>query len=305
MTTSTVEDQIWRDEARQRNVPVRLRWPAQGAPAGQAGLPVLLFSHGLGGTRAGGSVWGEAWAQAGFLVVHLQHPGSDLDAVRVAGSVVTDPSSLRRLGSAEQLLARLKDVSFALDELGRREARAEGQWASVQAKQVGLSGHSFGAHTTLGMAGQRYPGFEGMDEPRLAAFMAFSPSMPATSDAARAFERITRPTLCLTGTRDSDVAGTGATPRQRMAVFAALPTGAKSQLVLKDADHMTFAGQAGVAIEVIPRAAVTRELQASHHAAIAAISADWWRAHLLNDLAARARFARPSMLAAGDVWQTG
>ena len=70
MTTSTVEDQIWRDEARQRDVPVRLRWPAQGAPAGQTALPVLLFSHGLGGTRAGGSVWGEAWAQAGFLVVH-------------------------------------------------------------------------------------------------------------------------------------------------------------------------------------------------------------------------------------------
>lgn len=303
--TAPVEDQIWRDEARQRDVPVRLRWPAHGAPPGQAGLPVLLFSHGLGGTRAGGSVWGEAWAQAGFLVVHLQHPGSDLDAVRVAGSAFTDPSSLRRLGSAQQPLARLKDVTFALDELARRKARAEGPWASVQAEQVGLSGHSFGAYTTLGMAGQRYPGFEGVNEPRLAAFMAFSPSMPAAGDAARAFEHITRPTLCLTGSRDSDVAGTGATPQQRMAVFAALPAGAKSQLVLKDADHMTLAGQTGAAVEIIPRAAVTRELQALHHLAVATISTDWWRANLLNDLAARARLARPSMLAAGDVWQTG
>lgn len=90
-----------------------------------------------------------------------------------------------------------------------------------------------------------------------------------------------------------------------MAIFAALPAGAKSQLVLKNADHMTFAGQVGAAVEVIPRAAITRELQVSHHAAIAAISADWWRAHLLDDLAARARSARPLMLAAGDVWQTG
>ena len=305
VTTATVEDQIWRDEARQRDVPVRIRWPTPGTPVGQAARPVLLFSHGLGGTRAGGSVWGEAWAQAGFVVVHLQHPGSDIDAVRGAGSVFTDPASLRRLGSAQQLLARLNDVRFALDELGRRQAKSEGSWASVEAERVGLSGHSFGAHTTLGMAGQRYAGFEGMNEPRLAAFMAFSPSMPATGNAARAFERITRPTLCLTGTRDSDVAGTGATPEQRKAVFAALPLGAKSQLVLKDADHMTFSGQSGAAVEITPRAAVTRELQASHHAAIAAISTDWWRTHLLNDRAASARLAPPAMLAADDVWQTG
>ena len=72
MMTAAVEDQFWRDEARQRTVPVpvRLRWPAQSAQLGQAGLPVLLFSHGLGGTRTGGSVWGDAWAKAGFVVVH-------------------------------------------------------------------------------------------------------------------------------------------------------------------------------------------------------------------------------------------
>ena len=28
-----------------------------------------MFSHGLGGTREGGAVWGEAWAAAGFVVV--------------------------------------------------------------------------------------------------------------------------------------------------------------------------------------------------------------------------------------------
>ena len=42
-----------------------------------AALPVVLFSHGLGGTRDGGAVWGEAWAAADFVVVHLQ---DDADA---------------------------------------------------------------------------------------------------------------------------------------------------------------------------------------------------------------------------------
>ena len=302
---STVEDQTWRDAVRQRDIPVRVRWPVQQARAGAGeALPVLLFSHGLGGTREGGAHWGEAWAQAGFVVIHLQHHGSDLEAARGSGSAFTDASALRRAGNARQLIARLRDVSFALDELGRRKAERDGSWAAVRTEQVGLSGHSFGAHTTLGMAGQRYPGFDGIAEPRLAAFMAFSPSLPATG-ASGAFERITRPTFCLTGTRDGDVVGNGATSQQRMGVFQALPAGKKSQLVLQDADHMTFAGQTGRAVEIIAREAVTRELQASHHAAVAAITTDWWRTHLLGDDAARERLAKPAGLATGDVWQTG
>jgi hypothetical protein len=83
-----------------------------------------------------------------------------------------------------------------------------------------------------------------------------------------------------------------------------MPAGNKSQLVLQDADHMTFAGQTGNAVEIIPRTVVTRDLQASHHAAVASLSTDWWRAHLLDDDSARQRLAKPAGLAAGDVWQT-
>lgn len=300
----TVQDQTWRDDSRQRDIPVRIRWPALAAPNGSGSdVPVVMFSHGLGGTRDGGSVWGEAWVQAGFVVVHLQHPGSDFEAIHSSASSFTDPAALRRLGGAAQLALRLKDVGFVLDEMVRRKSAHQDHWAAVRTEQVGLSGHSFGAHTTLGMAGQRYPGFEGVSESRLAAFIAFSPSLPATG-AARAFERITRPMLCVTGTRDGDVAGTGATPQQRMGVFAALPAGNKSQLVLADADHMTCAGQAGRAVEIIPRESVTRQLQASHHAAVVALTTDWWRAYLLGDSAAGQRLMHPVGLATGDTWQT-
>jgi hypothetical protein len=84
-------------------------------------------------------------------------------------------------------------------------------------------------------------------------------------DAHRAFERLDRPLLSITGTRDDDVVGVGATPERRMAVFAALPPGNKAHLVLQDADHMTFAGQTGRAAEIVPREAITRDLQAAHH----------------------------------------
>ncbi len=299
---ATVVDEVWLDATRQREVPVKVRWPD--AAANSAGpLPVVLFSHGLGGTREGGAVWGEAWAAAGFVVVHLQHAGSDLAAVRAVTNSFADQRALRSAAGPAQLLARLRDVSFALDEIGRRhEARLE-RWGTVRPKQVGMCGHSFGAHTTLGMAGQRYPGFEGLAEPRLASFIAFSPSLPAVGDARQAFERITRPLLCFTGTLDSDVVGVGATPERRRAVFDALPAGEKAQLVLEDADHMTFAGQTGRAVEIVPRAQVTRDLQPAHHALVASISTDWWRATLLGDATAHNRLAAPQGLHQGDTWQ--
>jgi predicted dienelactone hydrolase len=296
-----VLDETWTDSTRQRTLPLRIRWPALPGEAGP--LPVVLFSHGLGGTVEGGTLWGEAWAAAGFVVVHLQHPGSDLPAVRASASSFNDRAGLRSAATAQQLLARVRDVGFVLDQIGQRQAARQGRWAGVRAERIGMSGHSFGAQTTLAMAGQAYPGFGGIAEPRLASFMAFSPSLPASGDPQAAFARMARPLLAVTGTRDQDVLGNGATPERRMAVFGALPAGDKGQLVLQDADHMTFAGQTGRAVEIQPREAVTRTLQATHHALVAAITTDWWRATLRDDGAARARLAQPAGLAPGDTWQ--
>jgi hypothetical protein len=199
----------------------------------------------------------------------------------------------------------LQDVVFALDEIGRRKKSGDGPWASVRPTGAGMSGHSFGAHTTLGIAGQRYPGHPGFQEPRLAAFIALSASPPAIGDARQAFGRIRDPVLCLTGTRDNDVLGTGASAARRIAMWDDLPPGRKAQLVLQDADHMTFAGQTGRVVEIVPRADVTRQLQPQHHAQVAALSTDWWRARLLGDAAAAARLVEPAGLAPDDRWRTG
>ena len=301
---AVVQDEIWNDTARDRNLPVRIRWPDTTRSAPPQGWPVVLFSHGLGGTRDGGRVWGEAWAAGGLVVIHLQHPGSDLDAVRHTARSFSDRAGLLRAATPQQLLARLRDVGFVLDETARRCANGQGRWATVRPHQVGMSGHSFGAHTTLGVAGQIYPGGLRFPQERLGSFVAFSPTLPP-GDAPRALSAITRPMLCITGTRDADVVGTGATPERRAAVFDALPAGRKAQLVLQDADHMSFAGQTDRAVEILPREPITRELQARHHALVAgsaAITTDWWRATLRDDGAARGRLQRPTGLAAGDVW---
>ena len=299
-------DETWQDPHRQRAVPVRIRWPQGAAPAG--GWPVIVYSHGLGGSREGGDTWGAAWANAGFVVLHLQHAGSDSDAVRAVASSFRDRAALRKLGSADQLLARLKDVGFVIDDIARRQA-TDPAWGSVRASHVGVAGHSFGAHTTLGVGGQSYPGYPGAKDLRIAALIALSPTVPLAGDAQQAFAAVTAPTLCLTGTLDADVVGNGATPDKRAAVFGVLPPGNKAMLLLQDADHMTFGGNngggSGRAASILPREPVTVRLQPQHHALVASITADWWRAHLQGDGAAKARLQNPAGLGASDRWQVG
>lgn len=63
----------WRDDKRNRVVPVKIYAPQVGGGP----FPVIIFSHGLGGSREGYEYIGRCWAAHGYVVVHLQHEGSD------------------------------------------------------------------------------------------------------------------------------------------------------------------------------------------------------------------------------------
>src|ERR1700752_4821796 len=67
-------DLVVRDGARSRNIPILIY-----LPAGTGRGPVVLFSHGLGGSRQMGDYLGAHWARRGYAAVFLQHPGSDAD----------------------------------------------------------------------------------------------------------------------------------------------------------------------------------------------------------------------------------
>jgi predicted dienelactone hydrolase len=57
-STFDVQEFDWVDMARQRAVPVRLYLPAA---AGDAPVPLVVFSHGIGGSRRGYSYLGQHW----------------------------------------------------------------------------------------------------------------------------------------------------------------------------------------------------------------------------------------------------
>src|SRR5450432_2707225 len=66
------QDLTVKDAKRSRDIPIRVYLPKEKAPA-----PVVLFSHGLGGSREGSAFLGNHWAARGYVAVFLQHPGSD------------------------------------------------------------------------------------------------------------------------------------------------------------------------------------------------------------------------------------
>jgi len=71
------KDLTVKDVGRSREVPIRVYLPKEKKPA-----PVVLFSHGLGGSREGSAYLGNHWAARGYVAVFLQHPGSDDSALR-------------------------------------------------------------------------------------------------------------------------------------------------------------------------------------------------------------------------------
>ena len=232
----SVTDFSWTDPARGRELPLRVRWPAGDGPCA-----LVLYSHGLGGSREGGDAWGNTWAEAGMAVLHLQHPGSDSEVLR------SGMAALRTAATPQQLLARVADVRFVLDELARRAAQPP--WSRVRQDAIGLGGHSFGAHTVQALAGQRFAQPGSLADQRLQAFVALSPSPGRGGlSLAQQFGAIERPFLAVTGSLDDDPLGRdGAVAldgASRAQVYDGLPSGQRGLLWLDGADHMTFAGNA-------------------------------------------------------------
>jgi dienelactone hydrolase len=287
-----------RDEARSREIPLRVYLPAVAKPAA-----VVLFSHGLGGSREGSAFLGRHWAARGYVAVFLQHPGSD-ESIWKDLPPARRALAMQAAASPANFLSRVQDVPAVLDQLEVWQRLAEHPLAGrLDLRRVGMSGHSFGAVTTQAVCGQVVPrGGARVSDPRLKAAVIFSPSTPARADPAAAFGRVRLPWLLMTGTNDVARIG-GATigaadVASRLSVYPALPPGGKYELVLHEASHFAFTDRPDFGGET-PR-------HPNHHRVILAISTAFWDAWLKDDAAARAWLeGEPprALMAAEDRWQ--
>lgn len=158
------------------------------APAAEGPFPLVVFSHGNGGTRTQSTFLTEALASHGFVVASPDHVGNTA-ADLVTGAAVSQP---------ESAVARPADVSVVIDELLARAAdEADPLAGVVDGERIGVTGHSFGGLTTLAMV------VETDGVPADARIDAVAPVAPASFPIGdEALASITTPVLFVGGTLD-------------------------------------------------------------------------------------------------------
>jgi predicted dienelactone hydrolase len=296
---SEVWDTRWFDVTRQRAVPLRVRAPID-AGATETRRPIIVFTHGLAGSLDTGRLWGEHWASHGFIVIHVQHPGSDEAAVANSKS---PRAAMRKASNGTQFVQRLRDLRFVFDELERLgQTRNHGEIVAAEEERparvrlaqagdfarIGLAGHSMGATTVQRLAGQNHTGPKangpGDDyEPRAAAFVAFSPSA-RNPQAAVQFAHIEKPFFSITGTLDGrGPSRLGVPAKNRVVPFEGMRGDNKYLLNLDGAGHMVFAGS--------PRknASAQDKVRDFEHVRITrTLTTAFWFAYLMDDADAHA-----------------
>ncbi|WP_232102614.1 alpha/beta hydrolase family protein [Gimesia aquarii] len=256
------------DQKRKRDIPLRIFLPDQMQAA-----PVILFSHGLGGSRDGCSYLGKHWSNRGYVVVFLQHAGSD-EAVWKTVDRRERLKALRTAANVQNTLDRYQDVSAVLNQLASWNADAKHQFhKKIDMQRIGMSGHSYGAVTTQGVSGQSLPLVgKRYTDPRIKAAVMFSPSYRGRLDRKQSFGQVSIPWMTLTGTKDKSVIN-DTTVEDRRKVYRALPDSIdKYELVLSGAQHSAFTDG--------PERLGKPRRNPQHHPRILAVTTAFWDTYL-------------------------
>ncbi len=123
-TTATASD---------RNIGAFKQSVATNAPVAGLRLPLVIVSHGTGGSKEGHSDTAWALANAGFVVAAIEHTADNYRDQSRATDVGNRPAELRRL------------IDFMLATSNQR--------ASLDPKRIGAFGHSSGGFSVLALAG--------------------------------------------------------------------------------------------------------------------------------------------------------
>lgn len=262
---------VLRDEARAKDLQVRVTYPTT------AGLfPVIIWSHGAGGSKEAYSPLTQHWARHGYVVIQATHFDS------------------RKLGNRQGLTGlfgkfadRPKDVSFLLDQLDVLRTKLVDFRGRFDKQAIGVGGHSFGAHTAQLIGGVTTVGKDGKRashrDARVKAVLLISPQGRGGELDQRSFETLAVPMLTITGTRDGGRGGQ--TFPWRLEPFSYAPPGSKYAALIEGARH-SFGGISGH-----PPNRRTGPASLEQVTTVKALSLLFWQAHLRDDEAARTLLA--------------
>lgn len=240
----TANDFDWFDSQRQRRVPAKLYLPAAKAVVGS--VPLVVFSHGIGGSRDGYSYLGQYLAAHGYGSLHVQHVGSDRRLW--FGNPFALPARLSDAAQDSEALHRVQDLRYALDKL-----LAAHEGALFDTRRIAAAGHSYGANTTMLIAGARVEQ-QGqkvsLRDPRFsAAILISAPPFYGMGDPSKILAGIAIPTLHITATDDViQIPGYVSGLQDRLDIFKAMGSeraAPKVLAVFRDGSHSIFTDRVG------------------------------------------------------------
>ena len=212
--------------------------------SGQKRCPVIIFSHGLGGSRDGYAYLGHRWASYGILSV------APSTSRKRRGRLAREDSPAAR---TEVLLRRSCRISrhaspicsSSSTRLEKHVAENSPLGQMIDAERIGVGGHAFGALAALALAGQHASVLEmaetGPDRRIKAVLALSSPILFDGLDYEQAYEDIRIPVLHMTGTNDDSPVGPTRAPHRRIP-FDNIHDADQFLITFSGADHLTFSG---------------------------------------------------------------
>lgn len=234
-----ITDFDWIDQTRSRPVPARLYWPTTITSEGT--IPLVVFSHGIGGSRESYSYLGKYWSARGIASLHVQHIGSD--SVLWRGNPFSLVGRLQDAAQEQEAIARAADMSFALDRILSVKAGYYG--AAVNQHQLIAAGHSYGANTTLLTVGAQVVRggrtIDCLDSRFSAAVIISAPPFYGEADLAAVLSDVSVPSIHITATDDIiRIPGYYSGAEDRIAIYDAIINSNKLLAVFQGGSHSMF-----------------------------------------------------------------
>jgi len=222
---------VLKDAKRNKELQLRISFPKETGP-----FPVVVWSHGAGGSKDNYTPLVEHWASHGYVVIQPTHSDS-----RSLAAKFSDPVFFGDWQS------RPADISFILDSISEIETIEPAVQGRLDAKRVGVGGHSFGANTAqlIGGAKAVVRGEEkSFVDARARAVMLLSGQGPGEMLTEKSWMAFEKPMLVVSGSADGPTR-TGQPAEWRKRPYELSPAGDKYLVWVEGLDH-GYGGITGV-----------------------------------------------------------
>lgn len=135
-------DLTLRDDVREKDLEIKVTYPD-----GAETYPLIVFSHGLLGSKDGYQPLVRYWAEHGYVVIQPTH----YDSAAFRKPTLTELRDLTPLFVGWE--SRPDDIILILDELNLIESLLPNFAGKFDHSRIGMGGHSFGSHTSMLIGG--------------------------------------------------------------------------------------------------------------------------------------------------------